>query len=97
VFFGRYGGQGKKKSREKKAEQGHLVVDQAPLLKKGVNASDGAHISHKISAAGSHGQVLRWIQAVGVDHEIAIFLVNSRVLGLIFLVEKLRQGLPFGL
>ena len=62
-----------------------------------MNTSDGAHIAHKVTAAGSHRQVLSWVQAVSVDHEIAVLLVNRRVLGLVFLVKEFREGFPLSL
>lgn len=37
---------------------------------------NGADISCKISSTGSDGEVFRWIEAICVDHEIAVILID---------------------
>lgn len=50
----------------------YLVVNQAPLFQKAVDAQDGAGIARQVAAAGGDGQVLRRVQPIRINHEIAI-------------------------
>jgi len=71
----------------------YLVVDEAPLLEEGVDAHDGADISSQVPPAGSDGQVLGRVEAVGVDHEVAVVAVDGGRLAAVAAVEELWQGL----
>lgn len=73
----------------------YLVVDQAPLLEKSVDTHDGADISRKVPPTCRDSQVFGRVQAVCVDHEIAIVLVDGRGLASVTGVEELGQGLAF--
>lgn len=42
--------------------------------------------------ASGRCDILRWIQSIGVNHEIPICKINLRSLGLVFAVEELRQS-----
>jgi len=54
-----------------------LVIDQTPLLQKPVNSHDRADITGQISSTCRDGQVLSWVESVGVDHEVAIVFVDG--------------------
>jgi hypothetical protein len=56
-------------------------------------AHDCANISSKISAASSEGKILARIETVGIDHEVAIVLVNGWSLASVPVVEELWQSL----
>ena len=71
----------------------YLVVDEAPLLEEGVDAHDGADISSQVPPAGSDGQVLGRVEAVGVDHEVAVIAVDGGRLAAVAAVEELGQSL----
>lgn len=71
----------------------YLIVDQSPLLQKGVDAHDCAHVTSQVPATGCHSQVFDGVEAICVDHKIAVVLVNSRRLASISVVEELRHGL----
>jgi hypothetical protein len=71
----------------------YLVVDEAPLLEEGVHAHNGADISSQIPPAGSDGQVLGRVEAVGVDHEVAVVAVDGGGLAAVAAVEELGQSL----
>lgn len=73
----------------------HLVVDQTPLFKKSMNPHDSANVSGEVSPAGGDGEVLGGVEAVGVDHKVAVVLVNRRSLAPILRVEELGEGPPF--
>ena len=70
----------------------HLIVDQAPLLEKRMDSHDSANITGKISAASSHSQVFNMVQAIGVNHEISVVLVDRWSLAAVASVEKLAHG-----
>lgn len=71
----------------------HLVVNETPLLEESVYAHDGADVTGKVSPTGSDGQVFDRAEAVGVDHEITVVLVDSRSLASVSVVEELGHGL----
>ena len=58
-----------------------------------MNTHDGADISGQVPSAGGNGQVLGGVQAVRVDHEVAVVTVDSRRLAAVAAVEELGQGL----
>jgi hypothetical protein len=60
-----------------------------------MDAHDGADIASQIPSACRDGQVLDWIQAVGVDHEVAIVLVHGWSLTAVPAVKKFWQGFSF--
>lgn len=49
-----------------------LIIDQTPLLEKGVDSHDRADVSGQISSAGGDRQILIRIQTIRVDHEVSI-------------------------
>lgn len=71
----------------------YLVVDQSPLLKEGMYAHDGANVSCKIPSACGDGEVLGWVEAVCVDHEITVVTVDGRGLAAVATVEEFWEGL----
>jgi hypothetical protein len=71
----------------------NLVVDQAPLLEERVYPHYGAHVSREVAPAGSNSKILARVEAVGVDHEVAVVLVHVRGLATVSVVEEFRQGL----
>ena len=75
----------------------HLIVDQAPLLEKSMNAHDSAHVSGQIAPTSCDSKIFRRSESVGVDHKVAIVLVNRRCLGPIPRVEELGQSSLSGL
>jgi hypothetical protein len=58
-----------------------------------VNAHDRAHITGQVPATGCHSQVFDGVEAICVDHKIAVVLINSRRLASVSVVEELRHGL----
>lgn len=73
-------------------EQNHytyLIVDQSPLLQEGMYSDNSAHISCQISPARSNGQVFGRVEAVRVDHKVAIVLVHCWSLATVLEIEKL--------
>lgn len=50
----------------------HLIIDEAPLLEKGVHTNDGANVAHKVSPTGRGSEVLRRVEPVRVNHKVTI-------------------------
>src|SRR4051794_29274903 len=76
------------------AETGtYLIVDETPLLEEGVNAHYGTDIASQVAPAGSDGEILRGVEAVSVDHEVAVVLVHIGRLAPVPAVEELWQSL----
>lgn len=71
----------------------NLIVDQTPLLEEGVHPHDGAHVSREVAPAGSNCKILARVEAVGVDHEVAVVLVHVGGLAAVSVVEELRERL----
>ena len=71
----------------------YLVIDEAPLLEEGVDAHDGADIASQVPPAGSDGEVLGGVQAVGVDHKVSVVFVHGRRFAAVAAVEELGQSL----
>lgn len=71
----------------------YLIVDEAPLLKERMNSHDGANITRKIAAACSNREVLDGVQAISVDHEVAVVLVHGRGLASVTVVEEFTHRL----
>jgi len=72
--------------------QYYLVVDQAPLLEKGVDSHYSANISSKIAPASGDCEIFRWVETVGVDHEVAIVFVDGWCLASIATIEELWEA-----
>ena len=53
-----------------------LVVDESPLLEEGVDADHGADVAGQVPPAGRRGEVLGRVEAVRVDHEVAVAEIN---------------------
>lgn len=70
------------------SNEGYLIVDEAPLLKKSVNPHYCTHISRKIPSASGHCKVLRRIKPVCIDHEITIVLIDSWSLASVTTVKE---------
>lgn len=49
-----------------------LIVDQPPLLEKGMNTHDRTNITRQIPTTGRDRQVFIRIQSIGIDHEVPI-------------------------
>jgi hypothetical protein len=64
------------------------------LLKESMDSHDGTHITCQVSATGCDGQILDRVQAVGVDHEVAVILVDCRSLAPVAVVEELGHSFP---
>src|SRR5258708_4879970 len=60
-----------------------------------MDSHNSANISSQIPSASSDGQVLYGVQPVGVDHEVAVVLVDGWSLASVSVVEELWQGLSF--
>lgn len=58
-----------------------------------MHAHDGAHITSQVAAASRDGEVLNRVEAVCVNHKIAVILVYGRGLAAIPVVEEFGQGL----
>jgi hypothetical protein len=58
-----------------------------------MDAHDCADISSQVPSTGRDGEVLGRVQAVCVDHEVAVVAVHSRRLAAVAVVEELGQGL----
>lgn len=71
----------------------YLVIDQSPLLKKRVDTHDGTDISGEVTPASRDSQIFNRVQSVGVDHKVAVVLVDGRGLAAVPTVEELRHGL----
>ena len=69
----------------------HLIVDEAPLLEKRVHAHDGAHVAGQIAATRRRRQVLARVEAIRVDHEVAVAHVDLGRFALVLVVEELGQ------
>lgn len=54
----------------------HLVVDETPLLQKGVHTHDGTYVACKIPSARSDGEVFGGPETISVDHKVPIILVD---------------------
>ncbi len=54
----------------------HLIVDETPLLQKGVHTHDSAYVACKISSARRDGEILGGPETIGIDHKVAIILVD---------------------
>jgi hypothetical protein len=59
-----------------------------------MHAHDGTNIASQVATAGRDGEILDRVQAVGVDHEVAVVLVHRRRLAPIPVVEELGQCFP---
>lgn len=59
-----------------------------------MHAHNRTDIAGQIAAAGGDGKVLDRVQAIGVDHKIAVVLVYRRSLAPVPVVEELWQRLP---
>lgn len=57
-----------------------------------MHAHDGADVARQVSPARRARYVLGRVQAVRIDHEVAIRQVYLRGLGLVLAVEELGQG-----
>lgn len=53
-----------------------------------MDSHNGANISCKVSSAGSDGEVFGWIEAVGVDHEVAVVLIDCRGFASVAAIEE---------
>ena len=60
-----------------------------------MNSHDGANISCKISSASSDSEVFRWIEPVGVDHEIPVIFIDRRRFTPVPIIEEFPHGLLF--
>ena len=49
-----------------------MVINEPPLFHKAMDTQDRTHVAGQVSTATSDGQVLGWIEAKAIDHEIAI-------------------------
>ena len=58
-----------------------------------MDAHDGAYVTGQVSAACGDGKVLGWVQTVGVDHKVAVVLVDVGGFASVAIVEELRQSL----
>jgi len=79
-------------TKTQKKDRTDLVVDQAPLLKKSMDAHDGADVAGKVAATGSDGEILCWAQTIGVHHKVAVVLVYGGGFGPVTRVEELGEG-----
>ena len=59
-----------------KNQQSDLVVDESPLLEEGVYADHRADVAGQVPPAGRRGEVLGRVEAVRVDHEVAVAQIN---------------------
>lgn len=73
----------------------HLIVDDSPLFQEGVHSHDCAHITSQVSPTGSQGEVFGRVEAITVDHKVAVVLVDGGHLGAISSIKKLGQGFFF--
>lgn len=71
----------------------YLIVNQSPLLQKGVNAHDSANITSQIPSASRDSQILDGVKTICVDHEITIVLVDGRCFASVSVVEEFGHGL----
>ena len=55
-----------------------------------MDSHNGANISCKVSSAGSDSEVLGGIEAVSVDHEVAVVLVDRRCFASVAAIEEFR-------
>lgn len=69
----------------------YLVVDKAPLLQESMDSDDGTHVSGQVTSASCHGEVFRRVETVGVDHKVAVFLVDCRRFVSVLLGKKLWE------
>jgi hypothetical protein len=58
-----------------------------------MHAHDGADIAGQVPSAGRDGQIFARVETIGVDHKVAVVLVDMRRLASVAAVEELRQGL----
>lgn len=57
---------------------------------------DCAHITSQVPSASRHREVLGRVQSVGVDHEIAVILIDSMRLASVAMVKEFWQSLDLG-
>ncbi len=69
----------------------YLVIDQTPLLQESMDSHDCADIASEIPPTCSYCKVFDGIQAIRVDHEVAVVLVHRRCLASVSTVKELRQ------
>lgn len=58
-----------------------------------MDSHDGTDIPRQIPAAGRDGQILDGIQTVGIDHEIAVVLIDGRRLASVPAIKELGESL----
>jgi hypothetical protein len=54
----------------------HLVIEETPLLQKGVQMHDCAFVACKIPSARCDGKVFGGPETISVDHKVRIILVD---------------------
>ena len=82
----------KKNTKTKQKGRTDLVVYQAPLLEKSMDAHDRADVASKVATTGSDGKILCRTQTIGVDHKVTVVLVYGRRLGPVTRVEEFWES-----
>ena len=67
----------------------YLIVNESPRLEKCMYSHNGADISCKISSTSSDGEVFRGIEAICVDHEVAVVLIDCWRFASVATIEEL--------
>ena len=73
----------------------YLIIDKTPLLQERMHPHDCTNISRKISSTGRDGKVFGRVEAVGVDHEVAVVFVDDGGFASVSVIEELGQSLSF--
>lgn len=58
-----------------------------------MDTHDGAYVASQVSPASRHSKVLDGVEPVGVDHKIAVVLVNGWSFASVAIVEEFGHGL----